>query len=414
MATQIPAALKAADIYRFAHRAAQVENAKPAVAYWCNYWIVNQILSKGLNNSNEESNQYAMDLMDKLEQTKADNPENDAIKDEVAAQAYIEQFGSEVFQRADNAVRANKASKQTADTFQAAATFLEVLQVWGPLDAEVAAKIKYAKFHALRIFKAIKAGEDPNSSNPPIQTEEDTKSPESTTSPDLRQNELPNAGMLQPSLQASVEDAPSKPENLQRSSSKNNVENYYDSRSLNEPSGPARIDHRNSVGSGYFPQTSPPGLDDTSPNLPSAPSGFSEPSVNTSPMVDQPPTMTPTDVFQSFPPPSMPAVQTPTDIPPLLTQHPTYFPPPRPTSGGTQPQAYYQQPTSTPAPLIQPPPLIPAPLQQSESTVNQVVDDAAISNAQKHARWAISALNFEDVNTAIKELRIALDSLGAR
>ena len=34
--------------------------------------------------------------------------------------------------------------------------------------------------------------------------------------------------------------------------------------------------------------------------------------------------------------------------------------------------------------------------------------------AQKHARWAISALNFEDVSTAIRELRGALESLGAR
>jgi len=33
--------------------------------------------------------------------------------------------------------------------------------------------------------------------------------------------------------------------------------------------------------------------------------------------------------------------------------------------------------------------------------------------AQKHAKWAISALNFEDVDTAVRELRIALQSLGA-
>ena len=39
-------------------------------------------------------------------------------------------------------------------------------------------------------------------------------------------------------------------------------------------------------------------------------------------------------------------------------------------------------------------------------------DDAAVAAAQKHARWAISALNFEDVGTAVKELRAALGSLG--
>jgi vacuolar protein sorting-associated protein VTA1 len=40
-----------------------------------------------------------------------------------------------------------------------------------------------------------------------------------------------------------------------------------------------------------------------------------------------------------------------------------------------------------------------------------VADDVAVADAQKHARWAISALNFEDVPTAIKELRIALAKL---
>lgn len=35
MATQLPAALKAADISRFAHRAAQLEKPKPIIAYWC-------------------------------------------------------------------------------------------------------------------------------------------------------------------------------------------------------------------------------------------------------------------------------------------------------------------------------------------------------------------------------------------
>jgi hypothetical protein len=35
MATQVPAGLKTADITRFVHRASQLENAKPIVAYWC-------------------------------------------------------------------------------------------------------------------------------------------------------------------------------------------------------------------------------------------------------------------------------------------------------------------------------------------------------------------------------------------
>jgi vacuolar protein sorting-associated protein VTA1 len=40
-------------------------------------------------------------------------------------------------------------------------------------------------------------------------------------------------------------------------------------------------------------------------------------------------------------------------------------------------------------------------------------DDQAITQAQKHARWAVSALSFDDVPTAIKELKNALRQLGA-
>jgi vacuolar protein sorting-associated protein VTA1 len=55
-----------------------------------------------------------------------------------------------------------------------------------------------------------------------------------------------------------------------------------------------------------------------------------------------------------------------------------------------------------------------APLPAPIPVADVVVDEEAVMKAQKHARWAISALNFEDVPTAIKELRGALETLGAR
>ena len=44
-------------------------------------------------------------------QAKQDFAENDAIVDDMAGHAYIEQFGQETFQRAENAMKANKASR---------------------------------------------------------------------------------------------------------------------------------------------------------------------------------------------------------------------------------------------------------------------------------------------------------------
>lgn len=44
-------------------------------------------------------------------QIKAENAGNDAIIDDVAGQAYVEQFALETFQRADRAVQADKVTK---------------------------------------------------------------------------------------------------------------------------------------------------------------------------------------------------------------------------------------------------------------------------------------------------------------
>src|SRR6202012_3463125 len=103
-------------------------------------------------------------------QFQAEHAQEPAVTDDVVGKAYVGQFGLETLERANNAVHANKASRQTADTFQASATFLDLLQIWGPVEPEIAAKIKFAKYHALRIAKALKAGEDPNLSNPKPQT----------------------------------------------------------------------------------------------------------------------------------------------------------------------------------------------------------------------------------------------------
>lgn len=122
--------------------------------------------------------------------------------------------------------------------------------------------------------------------------------------------------------------------------------------------------------------------------------------------------------LQSFPPPTMdrlspvekptsPMTSYPTQSsymsrhPPQPTKilPPNASPSPKPSTANFQPPLPSRHPTNPP---------------QSYSQMAYLSDEEAIIKAQKHARWAISALNFEDVNTAVKELKIALDSLGAR
>jgi vacuolar protein sorting-associated protein VTA1 len=360
MAASLPAKLKIKDITPFAVRASQLEKHKPIVSYWCNYYIIDQILSKGLHSADDECMQYTTTLMDKLEQTKTDQAGNDAIVDDIAAKAYIEQFALDTFQRADDAIHDNKASRQTIDTFQAAVTFFDLLSmsIWAPVDPDITAKSKYAKFHAVRIAKAIKAGEDPNDSNPvreePPADSQDTYHPPTVESAPESQYPSRPASIIQPGPVASppAQDAVS-------------------------PVDTATNPRQNSIGGGYFPST---------------PTFVSDPAAAPS----APPANPATPFLPSAPPPAI-------DAP-------------------VSPSQYYTQPTQPPTsipmhtPAVIPPPVpapVPLPPVQAVAPGTYRTDDDSIMLAQKHAKWAMSALNFEDVDTAVKELRLALQTLGA-
>ncbi|MCJ1374769.1 hypothetical protein MMC20_006001 [Loxospora ochrophaea] len=329
--------------------------------------------------------------------------------DDIAGQAYVEQFGLDTFQRADNAMRANKVSRQTADTFQASSTFLELLQIWGPLDPEMASRIKFAKYHSIRILKALKAGEDPNLSNPapeppPIQppaldssdpdvqmlngpdslndTQDATRQPSMEEIPDENDRLQPRLAQrstlnesLHPSRASSIPPAP--PQNPPTSygippPQDTHAENFYQNPPPPEVSPLDSPIARDDSGGGYFPSVP---VEPTAPTLPS-----------------------------SSLPPSIPPPIAPANPPPSV--QPRAFPPP------TAPQ--FRAPPPPAAPFIPPQPQTrPPPPTSSTSTTTFVADEEAILKAQKHAKWAISALNFEDVGTAVNELRGALESLGA-
>ena len=213
-----------------------------------------------------------------------------------------------------------------------------------------------------------------------------------------------------------------------------------------------------SVGGGYFPEvptftseerdatlpTAPAPQDDILdlglPQQPSAPPGISaSPDFQSFPPPTLPdePVGPPPQEFYRQAPPSQPHVQH--SGPPPNLQHPTPHQPP--FQGPIAQQPPHVQPSAPPPHFQQPPPnqqhlryvppgapthnpyeppqqsypppapiQAPAPVQKSQL----ITDDLSIAKAQKHARWAISALNFEDAETAVKELRAALETLGAK
>ncbi|KAI0127118.1 Vta1 like-domain-containing protein [Xylariales sp. AK1849] len=425
MAANIPAKLKQAGITPFIVRATQLQQAKPVISYWCEYWVVNQILAKQLHQADEECLQYTMALMDKLEQTKQEQTGNDAILDDAAGQAYVEQFAQETFERAMRPLKASKVSQQTAITFEAAATFFSLINIWGTPDAETEQKIKFSKWNAARILRAIKEGKDPNESNPkPDEDKLEENDPELEA--------IMNGDQPRP---ATVEDVPD-----------DQGKGYLDPAAAAAASGhrhsPAPVSAPTSppqgsapapeqvspiappdqpTPDGYFP--SAPSAADRDPplELPSAPGTIGDPDMSVpSPPFVQPshgaqspgapsfskPSLpdTPRDFYRPAPTPqdSVPAPLAP--LPPP-TQQPSY------TSTPQQPPApqsnrYYQQPSQQPS---QPQSYGGGP--PTNAVYN--ADDMAIVQAQKHAKWAISALNFEDVPTAVRELKSALAILGA-
>ena len=441
--------------------------------------MVQKIIAAGLHSADAECTAYTTDLMEKLEQAKAENPSEDAILDDVAASAYCEQFALTTFEKGDRDMTDNKATKyvghealefdctdstsNTADTLLAASAFLDMLSIWKKDDPEITSKTKYAKYHALRIIRATKAGEDPNLTNPvkemPPELESgaalDPNDPEvqsinqgaSTHNPYQPYVETAPSTNAQPSPSFSARNV-SPPPNLPNVPTGYSQNAHNDVSPISQPTSSRRGSER-SIGGGYFPRTDPPTFTagNVAPSLPTAPSmdhqvstpGLGQstlPTDSSLPQAPQPPDpasfyqnpASPSPSHSELPasppqstyrsPPGVNPYAAPPQAPPQAPQQPTMF-----NSPHNQPQHYNSPPPQQPQPAqavsqyARPPqanpyaqPSAPPPA-SSQGPFKD--DERSIAEAQKHAKWAISALNFDDAATAVKELRIALQALGA-
>lgn len=283
-------------------------------------------------------------------------------------------------------------------------------------------------------MKALKEGKDPNESNPKPEPAPEEDLPEL----DPNDPEVQALGEAPKPRQASVEEVQDEQDRVeQRLARQSSIDqSLHPSAQVSAQGSPApgrfepyprdgfpysAVEDDNvspldatppngrngSVGGGYFPEV---------PTFTSAPSEIHHPTAPPGDSLDlglpEQPTFAPGSKalqdFKSFPPPSPndPSIPPPQDFykpaPPPPVVH--YAPPPQPHYQ-PPPQAYISPP---PAPILQ------HAQPQTLLKNNQLnVDDVAIAKAQKHARWAISALNFEDAETAVRELRDALKTLGA-
>ncbi|EDU50771.1 short-chain dehydrogenase reductase sdr protein [Pyrenophora tritici-repentis] len=456
MSDKVPVKLKGLQLTQCAKRAAQLERHMPIMTYWIRFYMVQRIIAGGLHSADDDCKAYTTDLMEKLEQAKADNPNEDALLDDTVACAYCEQFALQTLGKAEREMRENRVNGQTADTLLAASTFLEIMSVWKNNDPEITSKTKFAKYHALRIVKAIKANEDPNATNPVQETQQQPISPPALDPDDpevqrINQSATPQlqTNPYQPYVETAPNTSAQPSPNLPSAPTGYTQASHSDVSPISQPA-PSRQGSVVSIGGGYFPKTDPPTFtaETTAPGLPTAPMdidpmtssqpgspqasqapGFSDPASFYQNTASPPPQQTPTQNPYRSPPQSShgmaasPAPQVPQKpqnlvsspvAPPQNYQFaaPTQQPPPpqyapQPTGFPQSAQQQYSAPHQNP--YAQPPQ--PPPQQHSQGPFRN--DEDSIMAAQKHAKWAISALNFEDADTAVKELRIALQALGA-
>ncbi|ODV91312.1 hypothetical protein CANCADRAFT_3022 [Tortispora caseinolytica NRRL Y-17796] len=343
----LPSSLAA--VQPFITRAKELENSEPVVSYYCKLFAVQQILANKLHTIDTEAMTATTALLDTIEQEKLHLKASDAyasiVNDDMAAEAYVEMFANRILDSADLQVKSHKASKRTAIAFRAAASFFEVLKVFLPeddpnatLNSEILQKIKYCKFHATRILKALSKGEDPNI----YEVESDVDETE---------------------VQSAIDNALTQPDS--------------------EPSS-----HLPSLGN--ISLNSPP-VSDTQQVLPTLPSvSASNLQLPTTPANTLPRSVSP-PITPSAAPPIAPNASAPIA--------PSASPPISPTVSPGVSSAKIAQPHA-PAPATN--------YQQIESVIQ---NEETFKLAQKHAKFAISALNYDDAATAVKELEAALAML---
>ncbi|TPX34335.1 hypothetical protein SmJEL517_g02940 [Synchytrium microbalum] len=410
----VPEELK--HIAPYLQRSLELAQREPVVSYYCKYYAVKLAIEKGTKS--KEGKSFALALMDTLEQEKKQLSNSEALSNDVVGFAHVENFALKIFLNADNEDRAGKASKQvstyfttnisrfptphkfrkTAKTFLAASLFLELLRTFGELDGEIEEKIKYSKYKAADIMKALREGRVPEA-GPPGGEQQDPEGAPDPTGPQDTFGQSDPTGMPdsfgQPISSHTLEHQPS---NASFASTSYGTPQEQPGGSFAPPQMPGP--YGSTPTSPTFP--SPPSLlptgynnNNSNPYLPPPATSYNQPP----PPNDASYNSRPVDPWNQSPPmPSRP--QQPNNQSYGNNNNSNYNPTP---SAPSDPWAQAARPATRPASA----PLDPG---SGASTLSDAfqMDHKAIQNAQKMAKFAISALQYDDVNSAIENLEKAL------
>lgn len=152
-----PPSLKS--IQHFLKLAQEHDSRDFVIAYWARLYAL-QVGLKASTQTAEET-KLLLAIMDWLEQVKKQYADNEAVTNEVAAQAHIENYALKLFLYADKQDREENFGKNVVKAFYSSGVLYDILQTFGELSEEALHNRKYAKWKAAYIHNCLKNGETP-------------------------------------------------------------------------------------------------------------------------------------------------------------------------------------------------------------------------------------------------------------
>ncbi|XP_033228092.1 vacuolar protein sorting-associated protein VTA1 homolog isoform X10 [Belonocnema kinseyi] len=360
-----PAPLKS--IQHYLKIAAEHDQRDPVVSYWCRLYALQTGLK--LSTKTTEETNFLMKLMDWLESTKKALHDNEAITNNVAAQAHLENWALKLFMYADKNDRNSNFEKSTIQSFYTAGLLYDVITTFGDLTEEAVQNRKYAKWKAAYIHNCLKNGETPVP-GPMKQEGDDEGSVDNLASLDNdAEAEKPNIEPDQNSDESNENQAEQTPDRESDEAAENPDKESEEAEEIDsakepEPAADAESDEVSDSG-----VPTPPASTDAF-GFPSVPSSFSS----------------------NITPPK------PVNIPPerknfVPVEPNPYNPAPIPTNPGTEKPSSFENFNNL----------------KTEGGVTLNLEQ--MTKAQKLIKWAGSALNYDDVPTTVMNLRKALHLL---
>ncbi|KAJ1934981.1 hypothetical protein EC988_008629, partial [Linderina pennispora] len=183
--SDLPSELK--QIAPYIQRAQELATVDPVVSYFCTYYAARLAIASGSNTPASQA--YLSQLLDQLETEKERIKEDPKMANDLVASQHCKTFALKVFAKADTEDRNGRATKVTARNFIVASQFLQILAGFGELPEDVQEKVRYAKWKAADIVKALREGRQPTQAPGEQQQQQ--------------QQQQPDAGSPQPNVTAS-------------------------------------------------------------------------------------------------------------------------------------------------------------------------------------------------------------------